>query len=549
MPAMIDSGTVTLTSTDTGTCNLTTTACLVTEISALPSVSVQVSGTYTGTLQFETSSDHTVWSPVLMTPSNGTLAVTNTTGTGIWFGTGTLTFRVRASALSLGSVQVRIVAKTTQALAVASAGAISNVKFLVQTSDASAPNAQDMSALATGLVKNTTATGVQSVVNTAAGLGTAIGGQVTGSGNVVLASGATLTTPALTSPTMTGPALGTPISGVLTNATGLPEAGLSLTDVATANSATSQHGFLKKLDNTATHFMDGTGNWSTPAGGGADFTNAGICQGAVTGVGGQTCRDTTNGILWRKCDGCSSSTGGWYRVMEYGNPSEAGATTVEQFSWHESPPNTALTGDNIALTGNSINMSPLGATASQSQHRASDAVYHVFTSSTSGGGSGGMFDANFSSSRFQWSLYNFDVTFRVRTDQTSIADTRLFIGVTTADPTNSDSITGRALMFRMSSVANAGQWDFLARDNTTTNTTSSVAAAVANTAYTLRIRYTQATGQVCFSVNNAAETCSTTNVPTDTSNPYIFAYAFNVSGAGGTARSIEVSRVGGWIGI
>ena len=46
------------------------------------------------------------------------------------------------------------------------------------------------------------------------------------------------------------------------------EADLSLTDLTTANATTSQHGFLKKLDNTSTHYMDGTGNWSSPAGGG-----------------------------------------------------------------------------------------------------------------------------------------------------------------------------------------------------------------------------------------------------------------------------------------
>lgn len=45
------------------------------------------------------------------------------------------------------------------------------------------------------------------------------------------------------------------------------ESFLSLSDVTTANSSTSKHGFLKKLDNTATHYMDGTGAWSTPAGG------------------------------------------------------------------------------------------------------------------------------------------------------------------------------------------------------------------------------------------------------------------------------------------
>ncbi len=42
------------------------------------------------------------------------------------------------------------------------------------------------------------------------------------------------------------------------------------TDIATRNASTSAHGLLKKLDNTATNFMDGTGNWSAPAGGGSD---------------------------------------------------------------------------------------------------------------------------------------------------------------------------------------------------------------------------------------------------------------------------------------
>ncbi len=45
------------------------------------------------------------------------------------------------------------------------------------------------------------------------------------------------------------------------------------TDVTTNNATTSAHGFLKKLDNTAAHYMDGTGSWSTPgASGGWDST-------------------------------------------------------------------------------------------------------------------------------------------------------------------------------------------------------------------------------------------------------------------------------------
>lgn len=42
------------------------------------------------------------------------------------------------------------------------------------------------------------------------------------------------------------------------------EAMLNVSDVTTKNASTSAHGFLKKLDNNASHFMDGTGVWSTP---------------------------------------------------------------------------------------------------------------------------------------------------------------------------------------------------------------------------------------------------------------------------------------------
>jgi len=52
------------------------------------------------------------------------------------------------------------------------------------------------------------------------------------------------------------------ISGA-SNTLTVREADLSLTDVTTGNSSTSNHGFLKKLDNTATDFMDGTGNWDS----------------------------------------------------------------------------------------------------------------------------------------------------------------------------------------------------------------------------------------------------------------------------------------------
>lgn len=71
-----------------------------------------------------------------------------------------------------------------------------------------------------------------------------------------------------------------------------PDASVSFTDVTTGNSSTSNHGFLKKLDNVSTHYMDGTGNWSTPAGGvgGSPGSPAGSIQynsaGSFAGVSG-----------------------------------------------------------------------------------------------------------------------------------------------------------------------------------------------------------------------------------------------------------------------
>ncbi len=43
---------------------------------------------------------------------------------------------------------------------------------------------------------------------------------------------------------------------------------LSLTDITTNNVSTSKHGFTPKLPNDATKYLDGTGAYSTPSGGG-----------------------------------------------------------------------------------------------------------------------------------------------------------------------------------------------------------------------------------------------------------------------------------------
>ena len=68
-------------------------------------------------------------------------------------------------------------------------------------------------------------------------------------------------------------------------------------DVATLDASTTKHGFLKKLDNTATNFMNGQGNWAVP-GGGAFQPPIGyitMFSGAWT--------DNVTIVGWYKCDG------------------------------------------------------------------------------------------------------------------------------------------------------------------------------------------------------------------------------------------------------
>ena len=47
-------------------------------------------------------------------------------------------------------------------------------------------------------------------------------------------------------------------------ATTVTDATISTSDITTNNASTAKHGWLKKLSNVATQYMDGTGNWSTP---------------------------------------------------------------------------------------------------------------------------------------------------------------------------------------------------------------------------------------------------------------------------------------------
>jgi len=59
-------------------------------------------------------------------------------------------------------------------------------------------------------------------------------------------------------------ALGTPSSGTLTNCSGLPEGGLTLSDNTTNDVSITKHGFAPKAPNDTTKFLRGDATWAVP---------------------------------------------------------------------------------------------------------------------------------------------------------------------------------------------------------------------------------------------------------------------------------------------
>lgn len=205
--------------------------CVDLNTSGQGSIGIQVTGTWVGTITFQSSVNGSTFTSFLVLPSNSTTQVSTTTANGIW----------QSAVAGLKTVRVVFTAYTS-----GTATVVYRVTQVAKTFGASSG-------------------GGSGTVTSVATTSPITGGTFTTTGTI-----------ACSTCLVSGGALGTPSSGTATNITGLPEVGLALTDITTRNSTTSLHGFLPKLDNNNTHCISGQGNWvSCAGGGGGDVTAAG----------------------------------------------------------------------------------------------------------------------------------------------------------------------------------------------------------------------------------------------------------------------------------
>lgn len=277
-----------------------------------------------------------------------------------------------------------------------------------------------------------------------------------------------------TTDTMTNKTLTTPTIGSFANATHdhtnsagggqLAEGALATTDITTNNATTSKHGFLLKLDNTSTHYMDGTGAWSTPAGGG----------------GGAVGSDLTRRQWW----------------IQISDDAEATITSGKDSG-----------GINITTFGSGIATNDVTNTSMS---------YRFTTGATSGDTSGW---ANNGSSIVRLN-YLPSCTWDVTTNS-DISSVRIWMGLSSTSSLSTDTPTTGNLKFvgwRFSTNASDTTWvtnSDLGSSSLATRTSSGITVAT-STRYKLKFVVTT-TSNIDFYVNGSLTNSITTNIPTGSS--------------------------------
>lgn len=277
------------------------------------------------------------------------------------------------------------------------------------------------------------------------------------------------------------------------------------------------------------------------ASGGSDLTNAGNPQGVVSASPGQTCRDTTNGVLYIK-EGGGSTAYGWYRAQW---------SPYEGNIWYVAAnPISSASVTNMGIGSATVSNGNGGTSGSLGGRNASGMCMGLTSGTTTATGASVV-----NNTGDIGGSANVDAVFLIQTDPSDVsAHTRYMIGFFNSNtPQNTDSLgLAGAICFRYSTTAGDGGWVGVTENNfAAQSVTATVASIAANTVYKLRIRYF-ASGTVYFSVNDGTEVSTSTGVPTPANaNLSVQVVISNPDGggAGGTGRQIGFYRHWGWNGI
>lgn len=122
----------------------------------------------------------------------------------------------------------------------------------------------------------------------------------------------------------------------------------------------------------------------------------------------------------------------------------------------------------------------------------------------------------------------------------SLANVRVWIGLTDTVPTNADNFgSGRYVMFRYSTVAGDGGWVGVARNGSGQTVTATVAAIATDTDYLLKIRVASDGATAYFSVNGGAEVALAANLPTGTET---MGFAIDMITTENVLKRLNISR-------
>ncbi len=171
--------------------------CIDLNVAGQGSIGIQITGTWSGTITFQTSVDNTNYVSLLVLPTTSTTAVTTTTANGVWTTNvaGLTTVRVVFTTWASGTAVV--IRRTTTAARKGNDGAGSlapaDATFITQTASAGLSAEQALSTLSTGLMRVATTTGVITSLTDSSGISSNISDEV-GTGSLVFGTIPTLTT-------------------------------------------------------------------------------------------------------------------------------------------------------------------------------------------------------------------------------------------------------------------------------------------------------------------------------------------------------------------